>query len=38
MNNEGEGDFFYEVLGLVILEDVIEEIIRFEILDEFEDY
>uniref|UniRef100_A0A2K5D859 Metal transporter n=1 Tax=Aotus nancymaae TaxID=37293 RepID=A0A2K5D859_AOTNA len=38
VNNEGEGDPFYEVLGLVTLEDVIEEIIRSEILDKSEDY
>ncbi|XP_060043504.1 metal transporter CNNM3 isoform X2 [Erinaceus europaeus] len=38
VNNEGEGDPFYEVLGLVTLEDVIEEVIKSEILDESEDY
>ncbi|CAK6435371.1 unnamed protein product [Pipistrellus nathusii] len=38
VNNEGEGDPFYEVLGLVTLEDVIQEIIKSEILDESEDY
>ncbi|XP_021006825.1 metal transporter CNNM3 isoform X1 [Mus caroli] len=38
VNNEGEGDPFYEVLGLVTLEDVIEEIIKSEVLDEPEDY
>ncbi|XP_067857471.1 metal transporter CNNM3 [Heptranchias perlo] len=34
VNNEGDGDPFYEVMGLVTLGDVIEEIIKSEILDE----
>jgi len=34
INNEGPGDPFYETIGLVTMEDVLEELLQAEIMDE----